>query len=186
MATAAAVGKVLIKSSTSKMSLNDRFQLIRQQSQRVQAIVPKANVLQRQGSAKNRRLAQQMANRPNVMAALQMNNPNRTRNLSQRLNMNNKRQTNVKQRLGVKGRLANRPQAARGVRKAGNMNNALRGRIGPKVGVKRNVRKAATVVRPKNAIQPKRKINRNNFANGRNINPKPAQKAANFANRNGT
>lgn len=75
-------GKIALKSS-SKMSLNDRFQLIRQTQLKRKSnainnkMVNNNNItaLQlRQGSQKNKRLALQMANRPSVINALRTNN----------------------------------------------------------------------------------------------------------------
>jgi len=71
--------------STTKLSLNDRFKLIRQNVHqhvtRPVTLVNEANINNRrnaarqlrQGSAKNRRLAMQMGNRPSVIAALRGN-----------------------------------------------------------------------------------------------------------------
>ncbi|CAG2114650.1 unnamed protein product, partial [Medioppia subpectinata] len=86
--------------STTKMSLNDRFQLLRQQnvSNKPMANTNTNRQALRQGSQRNRRLALQMASRPSVLAALRLNNNQRTQN---RQNIQNNRQ-NIKQRLGVK------------------------------------------------------------------------------------
>jgi hypothetical protein len=79
-----------------KISLNDRFQMLRQNAQRRAQnqtnVKNKSNaILLRQGSQRNRRLALQMANRPAVIAALNTNS-----------NANsNQNSVNVKQRLGV-------------------------------------------------------------------------------------
>ena len=92
--------KIALKSS-HKMSLNERFQLLRQQNQMKRQnnslvsnklVQNNANRHQlRQGSQKNRRLALQMANRPSVLAALRTN-----------ANQNNGINRSVKQRLGFK------------------------------------------------------------------------------------
>ena len=85
--------------STTKMSLNERFQLLRQNQMRRQTNPLNSNkmvandtnrLLLRQGSQRNRRLALQMANRPSVLAALRPQNQNTPNNRS------------VKQRLGIK------------------------------------------------------------------------------------
>lgn len=86
--------------STAKMSLNDRFQQLRQTQMRRQnnpnnKVIQNNNRIQlRQGSQKNRRLALQMANRPSVLAAL------RTR--SNQNNQNIQKSQPIKQRLGIK------------------------------------------------------------------------------------
>jgi len=88
-------GKIGLKTQP-KMSLNERFQLLRQNQMRRAQTNPNTNkminrnqtaIQLRQGSQKNRRLALQMANRPSVIAALRVNNNNN----------NNQR---IKQRLG--------------------------------------------------------------------------------------
>ena len=91
----------------SRMSLNERFQLLRQKQAQVQTnahngnkLIQNASRLQlRQGSQKNRRLALQMANRPSVLAALRPNQSPPQKNRS------------VKQRLGMK-RMSNKLMAA--------------------------------------------------------------------------
>lgn len=69
--SAGSPNKVVLK-STTKLSLNDRFSSLRKD-----AGVPVATIRQnmqqvRQASARNRRLAQQMENRPTVIAALKL------------------------------------------------------------------------------------------------------------------
>jgi hypothetical protein len=99
MATVDLVKRAL--KSTAKMSLNERFQQLRQQNRnnRVMAHTVSQSNRQslRQGSQKNRRLALQMANRPSVLAALRPNNNQRTQNTP---NIQNQR--SIKQRLGIK------------------------------------------------------------------------------------
>jgi len=73
-----------------KISLNDRFQMLRQNSQRrsqnqMNAKIKNNAIQLKQGSARNRRLALQMANRPTVMAALTTNANANTVNVKQRL-----------------------------------------------------------------------------------------------------
>jgi hypothetical protein len=90
-------GKISLKPST-KMSLNDRFQLLRQTQRRTQtnAINNNKTALQlRQGSQKNKRLALQMANRPSVIAALRANG---NQSIKQRLGnqrLNNQLNNNI-------------------------------------------------------------------------------------------
>jgi len=89
--------RIALKPMT-RMSLNERFQLLRQtQLQRRQTNAFNGNKMAqnvsrlelRQGSQKNRRLALQMANRPSVLAALRAQNnqniPQKTRSVKQRL-----------------------------------------------------------------------------------------------------
>ncbi|XP_054162798.1 chromatin target of PRMT1 protein-like [Oppia nitens] len=77
--------------STTRMSLSERFQRLRQNvgnnNKVIQNTVSNRQAL-RQGSQKNRRLALQMANRPSVLAALRTSNtpkPQKTRSVKQRL-----------------------------------------------------------------------------------------------------
>jgi hypothetical protein len=88
-------GKISLKPST-KMSLNDRFQLLRQtqirrpQTNAININNNKTALQLRQGSQKNKRLALQMANRPSVIAALRTNSNQsiKQRLGNQRLNNN--------------------------------------------------------------------------------------------------
>lgn len=82
-----ATTKVLVK-STTKVSLNERFTNMLKNKQ--PAVVNVRSTMQQQNtaSARNRRLAQQMENRPTVQAALQ-----------------NKPTKSLKQRLGIQARL---------------------------------------------------------------------------------
>ena len=80
MAGGFTIGRVVNKASSS-MSLNERFHMLRQKAvqnafkSNANQVNRRVNARQfRQGSVKNRRLALQMANRPNVVAALRQNN----------------------------------------------------------------------------------------------------------------
>ncbi|RWS15835.1 hypothetical protein B4U79_12271 [Dinothrombium tinctorium] len=83
------IGQVSL-TSTTRMSLNDRFKLLRQRastSNNGAGIRMGNNAFNQRGSARNKRLAQQMANRPSVLAALKIKN----KSIKQRLG--NKRLT---------------------------------------------------------------------------------------------
>jgi len=102
MASVESVKRAL--NSNPKMSLNERFQLLRRQnvaSNRVMQNTPNRQTL-RQGSQKNRRLALQMANRPSVLAALRAGNtpkPLKTRSVKQRLGIKRNINTNVNRNM---------------------------------------------------------------------------------------
>lgn len=102
---AAPIAKIVLK-STTKLSLNERFTTYRQQGQSTVNNIRQKMQQQRQASLKNRRLAQQMANRPSVIAALKL----KRRSLKQRLGQNtggSLGSSNVKSRLSF-GRQGNR------------------------------------------------------------------------------
>eukprot|EP00914_Ancora_sagittata_P013995 GHVO01027426.1.p1 GENE.GHVO01027426.1~~GHVO01027426.1.p1 ORF type:complete len:237 (-),score=13.22 GHVO01027426.1:63-773(-) len=95
MAAAFQAPKIVLK-STTKMTLNERFTVLEQTRPKTSAVVQASTQRNAQvirASQKEKRLAQQMANRPAVMAAL-----------------------GVKKRLGIKGRVGApaAPVAARG------------------------------------------------------------------------
>ncbi|XP_067654276.1 chromatin target of PRMT1 protein-like isoform X2 [Haliotis asinina] len=132
--------KIVLK-STTKMSLNDRFTNI--QKTRPQTVVPniRANmVAQQQASAKNRRLAQQLANRPGVGPMInqpQISMPGSGVAVAMRL-----KKRSLQQRLGrsnVKARL-NLSAVGRGQPRGGQRGNRRgargmrRGRGGPIAG----------------------------------------------------
>lgn len=84
--------KIVLK-STTRMSLNDRFTNIQKSRPAVSVQNIRAKMAaQQQASVRNRRLAQQMANRPSVIAALKI----KRRSLKQRLG-----KSNVKSRLSL-------------------------------------------------------------------------------------
>ncbi|XP_076356331.1 uncharacterized protein LOC143249789 isoform X2 [Tachypleus tridentatus] len=97
---ASTMGKIVLKNST-KMTLNERFTAYQEHTQSSVSSVRQKAQQQRQASAKNMRLAQQMANRPSVMAALKLKK--RSLNLKQRLGSRKESggpgRTNVKARL---------------------------------------------------------------------------------------
>uniref|UniRef100_A0A8C5REU0 Chromatin target of PRMT1 n=1 Tax=Laticauda laticaudata TaxID=8630 RepID=A0A8C5REU0_LATLA len=88
--------KVVLK-STSKMSLNERFTNMLKNKQPIPVNIRATMQQQQLASARNRRLAQQMENRPSVQAALKLK-----QSLKQRLG-----KSNIQARLG-------RPALARG------------------------------------------------------------------------
>ncbi|KAK4327882.1 hypothetical protein Pmani_001688 [Petrolisthes manimaculis] len=97
------VGKIILK-STTRMSLNDRFTVLRQEKPAVPgqgAPGLEERRQQAQASRRNQRLAAQMERRPAVMAALKLK---KQQHLDQRLN--GQRPVSVKQRLAVQGRLS--------------------------------------------------------------------------------
>ncbi|XP_064596048.1 chromatin target of PRMT1 protein-like isoform X3 [Liolophura sinensis] len=84
--------KIVLKSST-KMSLNERFTHIQKQPKSPPTQNARAKMAaQQQASVQNRRLAQQMANRPSVQAALKI----KQKSLKQRLG-----KSNIKARLNL-------------------------------------------------------------------------------------
>ncbi|XP_064645258.1 chromatin target of PRMT1 protein-like isoform X2 [Lineus longissimus] len=121
--------KIVLK-STTKISLNDRFSSIAksppvQQPQTVRAKMAAAQ----SASAKNRRLAQQMANRPSVQQALSAKL--KKKSIQQRLGgstqgINNQGQVSVKQRLSLPPHL----QRGRGGRGRGQARGTLTQRLG--------------------------------------------------------
>lgn len=93
--------KIVLK-ETTKMTLHERFSIYRQNSQAgMNTNNTRQNILMnQQASAKNQRLAVQMANRPSVVAALKL----KKKSLKQRLGggFNNQRfQSNIKNRLAL-------------------------------------------------------------------------------------
>uniref|UniRef100_S4RYS3 Chromatin target of PRMT1a n=1 Tax=Petromyzon marinus TaxID=7757 RepID=S4RYS3_PETMA len=85
--------KVVLK-STTKVSLHERFTNMMRNKQPAQVNVQATLQQQHAASAKNRRLAQQMENRPSVQAALKIKQQ-RSLNLKQRLGP-----SNIQARLG--------------------------------------------------------------------------------------
>ncbi|XP_064465185.1 chromatin target of PRMT1 protein-like isoform X2 [Ornithodoros turicata] len=93
--------KIVMK-NTTKISLNERFTAYRQQAESSLSLVQaKVQQQRQQASLRNLRLAQQMANRPSVIAALKL----KKRSLKQRLGPTNGAVTpmGVKSRLGIGG-----------------------------------------------------------------------------------
>ncbi|XP_015668883.1 chromatin target of PRMT1 protein isoform X3 [Protobothrops mucrosquamatus] len=86
---AQSVPKVVLK-STSKMSLNERFTNMLKNKQPIPVNIRATMQQQQLASARNRRLAQQMENRPSVQAALKLK-----QSLKQRLG-----KSNIQARLG--------------------------------------------------------------------------------------
>ncbi|XP_060550266.1 chromatin target of PRMT1 protein isoform X1 [Pantherophis guttatus] len=82
--------KVVLK-STSKMSLNERFTNMLKNKQPIPVNIRATMQQQQLASARNRRLAQQMENRPSVQAALKL----KQKSLKQRLG-----KSNIQARLG--------------------------------------------------------------------------------------
>ncbi|KAG8198846.1 hypothetical protein JTE90_015066 [Oedothorax gibbosus] len=105
MATTPLVTKIVMK-NTTKMSLNERFTAYRTQAQTVSNTFRQKIQQQRQATSANLRLAQQMANRPSVQAALKL----KRRSLQQRLGGNRQpagtstAASNVKARLNLNPR----------------------------------------------------------------------------------
>ena len=99
------------------MSLNERFQLLRQNQMKRQTnplntnkmVANNTNRQLRQGSHRNRRLALQMANRPSVLAALRSHNQNiqTSRPIKQRLG--NKRFNNQRNAFNANPNRINGP-----------------------------------------------------------------------------
>ncbi|KAK7084340.1 hypothetical protein SK128_009900 [Halocaridina rubra] len=101
------VGKIILK-STTRMSLNDRFTVLRQEKPvgQVQGgIGLEERRQQAQASRRNQRLAAQMERRPAVVAALKLKKKP-LQNLKQNEVRKQQRPINVKQRLAIKGRLS--------------------------------------------------------------------------------
>uniref|UniRef100_A0A8D2PRE4 Chromatin target of PRMT1 n=1 Tax=Zosterops lateralis melanops TaxID=1220523 RepID=A0A8D2PRE4_ZOSLA len=82
--------KVVLK-STTKMSLNERFTNMLKNKQPMPVNIRATMQQQQLASARNRRLAQQMENRPSVQAALKL----KQKSLKQRLG-----KSNIQARLG--------------------------------------------------------------------------------------
>ncbi|XP_067138478.1 chromatin target of PRMT1 protein [Centruroides vittatus] len=126
---AAPITKILLK-NTTKMSLNERFTTYRQQGQSTVNSIRQKIQQQRQASLKNRRLAQQMANRPSVIAALKIKRKSLRQRLGQspggfsggssvksRLSFGRQGNRNVRGRLGGGGQGRNRGRGVVAVRK---------------------------------------------------------------------
>jgi len=119
---AAAVPQKIVLKSTTKITLNERFSNL----PKVKTVQPsqqqvRPSLAQQQSSAKNRRLALQMANRPSVAAALKL----KKKSLKQRLGSNVKSRlsiNNQKNQINRRGGLTPK----RGVRKT-NANQSPRG-----------------------------------------------------------
>ncbi|KAM4880475.1 chromatin target of PRMT1 protein isoform 2-T2 [Sylvia borin] len=112
--------KVVLK-STTKMSLNERFTNMLKNKQPMPVNIRATMQQQQLASARNRRLAQQMENRPSVQAALKLK-----QSLKQRLG-----KSNIQARLGrPAGTLARGALAGRGLAlgQRGLPRGALRGR----------------------------------------------------------
>lgn len=101
--------KIVLK-NTTKMTLNERFTAYRAQAQTANTYRQKIQ-MQRQASSANLRLAQQMANRPTVIAALRI----KRKSLQQRLGRKQQSANgNIKSRLNFSGkRLNNMPVQGR-------------------------------------------------------------------------
>ncbi|NXL98522.1 CHTOP protein, partial [Tyrannus savana] len=113
--------KVVLK-STTKMSLNERFTNMLKNKQPMPVNIRATMQQQQLASARNRRLAQQMENRPSVQAALKL----KQKSLKQRLG-----KSNIQARLGrPAGALARGALGGRGLALAqrGIPRGALRGR----------------------------------------------------------
>ncbi|NXM85656.1 CHTOP protein, partial [Oenanthe oenanthe] len=115
--------KVVLK-STTKMSLNERFTNMLKNKQPMPVNIRATMQQQQLASARNRRLAQQMENRPSVQAALKL----KQKSLKQRLG-----KSNIQARLGrPAGALARGALGGRGLGlgQRGLPRGALRGRGG--------------------------------------------------------
>ncbi|NWT05812.1 CHTOP protein, partial [Mionectes macconnelli] len=113
--------KVVLK-STTKMSLNERFTNMLKNKQPMPVNIRATMQQQQLASARNRRLAQQMENRPSVQAALKL----KQKSLKQRLG-----KSNIQARLGrPAGALARGALGGRGLAlgQRGIPRGALRGR----------------------------------------------------------
>ncbi|KAF7653012.1 hypothetical protein LDENG_00088700, partial [Lucifuga dentata] len=116
--SAASSQKVILK-STTKVSLNERFTNMLKNKQPTAVSIRATMQQQHMASARNRRLAQQMENRPSVQAAL-----NHKQSLKQRLG-----KSNIQARLGrpigalMRGGAAGARGGMRGITRGG-----LRGR----------------------------------------------------------
>uniref|UniRef100_A0AAR2JLJ8 Chromatin target of PRMT1 protein C-terminal domain-containing protein n=1 Tax=Pygocentrus nattereri TaxID=42514 RepID=A0AAR2JLJ8_PYGNA len=134
--------KVVLK-STTKVSLNERFTNMMKNKQPTAVSIRATMQQQHMASARNRRLAQQMENRPSVQAALQ-----HKQSLKQRLG-----KSNIQARLGrpigslMRGGVGGRGLRGRG--RGGAMRGALalrgagqlKGRGGPgRIGLRRGMR----------------------------------------------
>lgn len=99
------VTKIVLK-NTTKMSLNERFTAYREQASTATSTYRNKIHMQRQATSANLRLAQSMANRPTVIAALKL----KKRSLQQRLGgaatarQHLANHTNVKSRLNLRGK----------------------------------------------------------------------------------
>ncbi|KAF8786106.1 chromatin target of PRMT1 protein-like [Argiope bruennichi] len=91
--------KIVLK-NTTKMSLNERFTAYRAEAQSAANTYRQKIQMQRQATSANLRLAQQMANRPTVIAALRL----KKRSLQQRLGRRQQSASNVKARLNLSGK----------------------------------------------------------------------------------
>lgn len=101
--------KIVLK-NTTKMTLNERFTAYRTQALANNSSYRTKIQMQRQASSANLRLAQQMANRPTVIAALRI----KKRSLQQRLGRKQSANGSIKSRLSFGGkRLYNRPVQGR-------------------------------------------------------------------------
>ncbi|NXA30386.1 CHTOP protein, partial [Ibidorhyncha struthersii] len=121
--------KVVLK-STTKMSLNERFTNMLKNKQPMPVNI-RATMQQQQqlASARNRRLAQQMENRPSVQAALKL----KQKSLKQRLG-----KSNIQARLGrPAGALARGAMGGRGLSmgQRGLPRGAMRGPANPQLGL---------------------------------------------------
>ncbi|PRD27085.1 UNVERIFIED_CONTAM: hypothetical protein NCL1_36321 [Trichonephila clavipes] len=103
------VTKIVLK-NTTKMSLNERFTAYRAEAQTAANTYRQKLQMQRQATSANLRLAQQMANRPTVIAALRL----KKRSLQQRLGRRQQSASNVKARLNLGGKRANSIQGRLG------------------------------------------------------------------------
>lgn len=116
------VTKIVLK-NTTKMSLNERFTAYREQAASTSNFRNKIQ-MQRQATPANLRLAQQMANRPTVMAALRL----KKRSLQQRLGQQRQQSaSNVKARLNLGARRVNNAPNIQG--RLGNFHNRGGGRF---------------------------------------------------------
>lgn len=119
-----AVPQKIVLKSTTNISLNERFSHIAQQVRQapqatpVQQQVRARMAAQQQASSRNRRLAQQMANRPAVQAALKL----KKRSMQQRLG------SNVKSRLSLGDVAGNSIRGQRGLNRGFRGQRGFRGR----------------------------------------------------------
>ncbi|XP_072303414.1 chromatin target of PRMT1a [Eucyclogobius newberryi] len=118
--SAASSQKVVLK-STTKVSLNERFTNMLKNKQPTAVNIRATMQQQHMASARNRRLAQQMENRPSVQAAL-----NHKQSLKQRLGKGN-----IQARLGRPIGLMRGAVGGRGLRGIGRSMGRGRGRGGP-------------------------------------------------------
>uniref|UniRef100_A0A8C6WXD1 Chromatin target of PRMT1a n=1 Tax=Neogobius melanostomus TaxID=47308 RepID=A0A8C6WXD1_9GOBI len=118
--SAASSQKVVLK-STTKVSLNERFTNMLKNKQPPAVNIRATMQQQHMASARNRRLAQQMENRPSVQAAL-----NHKQSLKQRLGKGN-----IQARLGRPMGLMRGAVGGRGLRGFGRGMGRGRGRGGP-------------------------------------------------------